>query len=447
MRELYLKITLLAMLLMSFGNYLSAQVTFDNNEQTVVGGFITPPTINNFTVPAGTDRLLVVVFSTANSSFSTTTTFPQVDFGTNTLTGGQEQVQNFNRATKTYFLPLGTGAATSNDITLSSTVSGAEFRVLTAFSLQFVNQTTPVEASVGQQPPDNGTTNSIIVPNTTNGSLIVENLLFSAGFPFVSATPQSGQNIIDSREESSGNRIRTSLVTTSGGDVTITWEIDPSINRGANTAMSFDFSGVLLNKGNEMVTTNEDIAVTTPNVLTNNVDGVNNIGIPTPPTTSSQGGTVSFNAGDSTFIYTPALNFNGQDTIIYTVCDDVMPMPNCVQDSVFITVVPQNDPPTQGNENLTLNEDDPTTATPNVLANNMDVDGDPVTVTSPPTTSSQGATISFNTADSTFNYTPIANFCGMDSIFYMVCDDSNVCMNDTVFINVICVNDPPNQGN
>ena len=57
----------------------------------------------------------------------------------------------------------------------------------------------------------------------------------------------------------------------------------------------------------------------------------------TVPSTSEQGGTVSFNSLDSTFNYTPPINFIGLDTIIYHLCDDGVP-PYCFMDSVFITV-------------------------------------------------------------------------------------------------------------
>ena len=64
------------------------------------------------------------------------------------------------------------------------------------------------------------------------------------------------------------------------------------------------------------------------------------------------------------------------DTVIYTVCDNGTPLPvECVNDTLFVTVDPVNDPPSQGNETLTVNEDDPATTTVDLTANNIDSDG------------------------------------------------------------------------
>jgi hypothetical protein len=69
--------------------------------------------------------------------------------------------------------------------------------------------------------------------------------------------------------------------------------------------------------------TNENTAVTTGNVLANDID-VDNPLTPAYITAfdanSVNGGTV-VNNGDGTFTYTPALNFNGLDTFTYTLID------------------------------------------------------------------------------------------------------------------------------
>ncbi|MEM6321976.1 MAG: hypothetical protein AAF960_30230 [Bacteroidota bacterium] len=79
------------------------QVTFDNNEQTE-SSMAGNPTIANFTVPAGSDRLLVVVFSAANSASTPST--PTVSFGTDNLMEAVSS-EDGGRKTVTFFLPLG----------------------------------------------------------------------------------------------------------------------------------------------------------------------------------------------------------------------------------------------------------------------------------------------------------------------------------------------------
>ena len=154
--------------------------------------------------------------------------------------------------------------------------------------------------------------------------------------------------------------------------------------------------------------------------------------------TGTQGGTFT-NNGDGTVTYAPVNgSFMGMDTLFYQVCDTA---PLCVNDTLVVNVT-ANNAPTAGNESLNLTEDDPLTKTSNVLANNTDPEGDPLTITSPPTASTQGNTVAYITADSTFEYTPAPDFCGLDTILYSV-TDGNTTIQDTVLIDVACQNDAP----
>ncbi len=201
-------------------------------------------------------------------------------------------------------------------------------------------------------------------------------------------------------------------------------------------------------QGNETLTiTEDDPATTSPSLVANNTDPDGTaVTVTTVVSTTGGGGTTITGAG-TTIDYTPALNFNGIDTVIYTACDAGTPLPAaCVNDTLFVTVNPVNDPPAQGNENMTVSENDPATTSPNLVANNTDPDGTAVTVTTVVSTTAGGGT-TITGAGTTIDYTPFLNFNGIDTVIYTVCDAGNpmpaACVNDTLFVTVNPVNNPP----
>jgi VCBS repeat-containing protein len=107
-------------------------------------------------------------------------------------------------------------------------------------------------------------------------------------------------------------------------------------------------------------------------------------------------------------------------------------------DVVNITVNPINDQPNAIDDNATTNEDTPTNIS--VLANDIDVDGDPLTVAI--LTGPASGSVVLN-PDNTFTYTPSANFNGTDSFMYVANDGTVNSINATVNITVNPINDPP----
>src|SRR5439155_10629535 len=109
--------------------------------------------------------------------------------------------------------------------------------------------------------------------------------------------------------------------------------------------------------------------------------------------------------------------------------------------TVSITVTAVNDAPVAVNDSYTTAEDTTlNVAAPGVLANDGDVDGDPLTaiLISGPT----HGTLTSN-SDGSFTYTPALNYNGTDSFTYKANDgtaDSGVA---TVTIAVTAVNDAP----
>ncbi|MDV7040500.1 cadherin-like domain-containing protein, partial [Dickeya solani] len=149
--------------------------------------------------------------------------------------------------------------------------------------------------------------------------------------------------------------------------------------------------------GSDSATTAEDTPVTV-DVLANDSDVDGNPLIVTAATAGN--GSVVINP-DGTLTYTPNTNFNGTDTVTYTVSDG---QGGVATGTLTITVTAVNDAPVAANDSATTAEDTPVTV--DVLANDSDVDGNPLTVTA--ATAGNG-TVVIN-ADGTLTYTPNANF-------------------------------------
>ncbi len=182
----------------------------------------------------------------------------------------------------------------------------------------------------------------------------------------------------------------------------------------------------------------EDSSVT-GSVLTNDTDpdGDALTVTSTGTLTTGKGGTVVM-AADGSFVYTPAANYNGPDSFLYTISDG---NGGTATARVGITVAPVNDAPFAGNDSFAGNED--TTVSGNVLTNDIDPDGDVLTVASTGAQSTaEGGTVVVN-ADGSFTYTPPADFHGLDSFTYRVSDGNGGTATATAEIAVAPVNDAP----
>ena len=226
------------------------------------------------------------------------------------------------------------------------------------------------------------------------------------------------------------------------------WNISnsPCTSSTDQVTITVDLTNDAPSQGNETMTVDEDDPATTSIDLTiNNIDPDGTATDVTTIVSTTGGGTVT-NNGDGTVDYTPAPNFNGIDTVIYTVCDNGLPLPvECVNDTLFVTVNPIQDAPSQGNETMTVGEDDPATTSIDLTINNIDPDGTATDVTTIVSTTG-GGTVT-NNGNGTVDYTPSPGFNGIDTVIYTVCDNGLPlpveCVNDTLFVTVTAVNDPP----
>ncbi len=182
----------------------------------------------------------------------------------------------------------------------------------------------------------------------------------------------------------------------------------------------------------DIVTTPEDTAVTIDG-LANDYD-VDGDTLTVVAVTDPANGTVVINP-DGMLTYTPAADFNGSDSFVYTIIDGFGGADTAL---VTIEVTPVNDDPVANDDSATVNED--TSVTIAVLDNDSDVDGDSLSVMA--VTAPANGTAVIN-PDSTITYTPDANFNGTDSFSYTVDDGNGGTTSALVTIYVNPVNDDP----
>jgi VCBS repeat-containing protein len=184
----------------------------------------------------------------------------------------------------------------------------------------------------------------------------------------------------------------------------------------------------------DSATTNEDTAVYVP-VLANDSDPDGTLTI-TAATQGAKGITII--EGDGTIRYQPNGNATGADSFTYTVSD------GSATDTatVSVTINPVNDAPVAWNDSVTTAED--TAITFAILANDVDVDGDPLTPVS--VGSVANGTLVVN-PDGTLTYTPNLNFRGFENFTYAASDPAGAQSTATVHIEITSVNDAPTAVN
>ena len=134
--------------------------------------------------------------------------------------------------------------------------------------------------------------------------------------------------------------------------------------------------------------------------------------------------------------YTPNLNFNGADTITYSIWNGTETSFIDTAE-VAVTVTPVNDPPDAVADSATTDEDVPVNI--DVLANDTDPENDMLTVTSAGAVNGSVVVES----DNTLTYTPNLNFNGREQITYTISDGNGGTDTGFVAVTVDPVNDDP----
>jgi hypothetical protein len=161
---------------------------------------------------------------------------------------------------------------------------------------------------------------------------------------------------------------------------------------------------------NDAAGTNEDAAVTI-SVLANDAD-VDGEAVVLTVVTQGTRGSVAQN-GNGTVTYTPNPNSFGADAFTYTVRDAAGLTDTA---TVAVNVAPINDPPDAIDDSATTNEGGNVAIA--VLANDTDLEGDALSITSVSTPAHGTATINGNT----ITYTPSPTYSGTDSFTYTMSD-------------------------
>lgn len=143
-------------------------------------------------------------------------------------------------------------------------------------------------------------------------------------------------------------------------------------------------------------------------------------------------GTVAIGAG-GTITYTPDPDFSGADSFTYTISDAAGGEDTA---TVSVTVAPVNDAPVATDDQANATED--TAIFVDLLANDVDVDGDALTVDLG--TPANGTVVFDGTG---FLYTPDPNFSGTDSFTYTIDDGNGGQDTGEVTVTVAAVNDAP----
>ena len=197
------------------------------------------------------------------------------------------------------------------------------------------------------------------------------------------------------------------------GTDSFTYQIDDGTSDSNTATVSITVNAVndAPVTGGDSATTNEDTAVTVT-VLANDTD-VDGDTLTITSVSDPAGGTVVVN-GNGTITFTPDENFNGSDSFTYTISDG---NGGTATATVSITVNAVNDAPQAADDSV--NTDESTAVTIDVLTNDSDVDGDTLTITS--VTDPVGGTAVVN-GDGTVTFTPDENFTGSDSFTYTISD-------------------------
>ena len=140
---------------------------------------------------------------------------------------------------------------------------------------------------------------------------------------------------------------------------------------------------------------------------------------------SANNGIVNISADGTIITYTGNPDFNGTDTITYTLSDES-------EGTIDVTVVPVNDNPVANDDDLgvTTIGSTPVTIT-SVLDNDTDIEGDNLSVIS---ATAPNGVVTVN-ADSVLEYTSNSDFSGTDTITYTVSDGNGG--SDTATVDVI----------
>ena len=178
----------------------------------------------------------------------------------------------------------------------------------------------------------------------------------------------------------------------------------------------------------DSITITEDATATLINVLSNDTD----IDGDTLTLSSASSDIGSVSIVNSQIQYTPAENNNGTATVSYTITDGTQ----SASGILTVTITSVNDTPVANPDTATILEDAAPTSI-NVIANDTDVDNDPLAIST-----ASASTGSVSVSGSNLVYTPEANFNGQAVVNYTLTDGTTTAAG-VLTVTVTAVNDAP----
>ena len=226
------------------------------------------------------------------------------------------------------------------------------------------------------------------------------------------------------------NKIQYSSAPNTHGVAIVTYSV--SDNNGAEATANLQVTISPVNDAPianaDSITITEDATATLINVLSNDTD----IDGDTLTLSSASSDIGSVSIVNSQIQYTPAENNNGTATVSYTITDGTQ----SASGILTVTITSVNDTPVANPDTATILEDAAPTSI-NVIANDTDVDNDPLAI------STASASIgSVSVSGSNLVYTPEANFNGQAIVNYTLTDGTTTAAG-VLTVAVTAVNDAP----
>jgi large repetitive protein len=188
---------------------------------------------------------------------------------------------------------------------------------------------------------------------------------------------------------------------------------------------------------NDTISTKEDVVVV-GTVANNDTDKDGNLNPSSFKVVDApKNGKITMTANGA-YIYTPNLDFNGVDSVHYEVCDLGMPI-YCAQATLIINITPVNDRPVVPIVSISTVEDSAAT----VCTTINDVDSNAPFYVKPCGVKNGNASSVISGNKLCVTYTPKANFNGVDTACFIICDGAGACDTIKIAIVVAPVNDKP----
>ncbi len=226
------------------------------------------------------------------------------------------------------------------------------------------------------------------------------------------------------------NKIQYSSATNTHGVAIVTYSV--SDNNGAEATANLQVTISPVNDAPianaDSITITEDATATLINVLSNDTD----IDGDTLTLSSASSDIGSVSIVNSQIQYTPAEDDNGTATVSYTITDGTQ----SASGILTVTIASVNDTPVANPDTATILEDAAPTSI-NVIANDTDVDNDPLAIST-----ASASTGSVSVSGSNLVYTPEANFNGQAIVNYTLTDGTTTAAG-VLTVTVTAVNDAP----